>query len=163
MIFGIDLLVVLAVTLAALGVLGSVVPFVPGALLSLAGVYTYWFSTGYADPGPLVLAALTTVGLVVLAVDWFGGALAAKAGGASTRLSLIAGIVGLGGMLVAGPVGLLVGSAGTVFLVEYSRSGDRNASLRTAAYTTLGVLATTVVQALLTFGIFVGLVVVIVV
>lgn len=163
MVFGIDPLVVLALALATVGVFGSFVPLLPGAFLSLAGVYTYWFSTGYADPGPVVLALFTAVGVAVLAVDWFGSAVAAKAGGASTRLSLVAGVVGLGGMLVAGPVGLLVASAGTVFLVEYRRSGERGKSLRTAGYTTLGVLATTVMQALLTFGILVGLVVVVVV
>lgn len=163
MVLGIDPLVVLALALATVGVLGSFVPLLPGALLSLAGVYTYWFSTGYADPGPVVLTLFTAVGLAVLAIDWFGGAVAAKAGGASTRLSLAAGVVGLGGMLVAGPPGLLVGSAGTVFIAEYRRTGDRDGSLRTAAYTTLGVLATAVMQALLTFSILVGLVVVVVV
>ncbi|MCX2817916.1 DUF456 domain-containing protein [Haladaptatus sp. F3-133] len=163
MVLGIDPLVLLAVALATLGVLGSLVPLLPGALLSLAGVYTYWFSTGYTDPGAVVLTALTAVGLLVLAVDWFGGALAAKAGGASTRLSLIAGLAGLGGLLIAGPVGLLLGSAGTVFVVEYRGTGDHRGSLRTAAYTTLGVLATTVMQTVLTFGILVATVVVILV
>ena len=156
MVFGIDPLVVLALALATVGVFGSFVPLLPGAFLSLAGVYTYWFSTGYADPGPVVLALFTAVGVAVLAVDWFGGAVAAKAGGASARLSLVAGVVGLGGMLVAGPVGLLVASAGTVFLVEYRRSGERGKSLRTAGYTPLGVLATTVMQALLTVTILLG-------
>ena len=163
MVLGIDPFVVLAVVLATAGVFGSFVPFVPGAVLSLEGVYTYWFSTGYTDPGAVVLALLTVVGVAVLAVDWFGGAVAAKLGGAPTRLSLAAGVVGLGGMLVAGPVGLVVGSAGTVFLVEYHRSGDGGESLRTAGYTTLGILATTVMQALFTFGMLVALVAVIVV
>ncbi len=122
MVLGIDPFVVLAVVLATAGFFGSFVPFVPGAVLSLAGVYTYWFSTGYTDPGAVVLALLTVVGVAVLA-----------------------------------------GSAGTVFLVEYHRSGDGGESLRTAGYTTLGILATTVMQALFTFGMLVALVAVIVV
>jgi uncharacterized protein YqgC (DUF456 family) len=162
MVLGIDPLAVVAVGLAVAGVLGSFVPLLPGALLSLSGVYTYWFSTGYTDPGAVALAAFTVAGLTVLAVDWFGGAVAAKVGGASTRLSLVAGVVGLGGLLVAGPVGLLVGTGGTVFVVEYGRSGDADGSIRTAAYTVLGVLATSIMQALLTLGILVGLVVVVV-
>lgn len=162
MVLGIDPLVVLAVVLAILGVFGSFVPLLPGALLSLAGVYTYWFSTGYTDPGTVVLAGLTALGATVLLIDWFGGALAAKAGGASTRLSLAAGVVGLGGMLVAGPVGMLVGTSLTVFLLEYRKSGDSTESLRAVTYTTLGVLATSIMQALLTLGILGVLLVVII-
>jgi uncharacterized protein YqgC (DUF456 family) len=125
-------------------------------------VYTYWFSTGYTDPGTVVLAGLTALGATVLLIDWFGGALAAKAGGASTRLSLAAGVVGLGGMLVAGPVGMLVGTSLTVFLLEYRKSGDSTESLRAVTYTTLGVLATSIMQALLTLGILAVLLVVII-
>jgi uncharacterized protein YqgC (DUF456 family) len=125
-------------------------------------VYTYWFSTGYTDPGTVVLAGLTALGATVLLIDWFGGALAAKAGGASTRLSLAAGVVGLGGMLVAGPVGMLVGTSLTVFLLEYRKSGDSTESLRAVTYTTLGVLATSIMQALLTLGILGVLLVVII-
>lgn len=163
MVLGIDLLVVLAVILAILGVFGSFVPLLPGSVLSLAGVYTYWFSTGYTDPGTVVLAGLTVLGVAVLLIDWFGGALAAKVGGASTRLSIAAGAVGLGGLLVAGPIGLFMGTSLTVFFVEYRKSGDRTKSLRAVAYTTLGVLATSIMQALLTFGILGVLLVVVIV
>ena len=155
MIVGETLVTVLALGLAGAAVIGSFVPLLPGAILSLAGIYSYWFVTG--EPGPIVLAGLTLVALATIAVDWFGGAVAAKAGGASTRLALGAGVVGFAGLLLAGPVGLFAGVAGTVFVVEYVASGDRDESLRTAAFTTVGLLATNVVQALLTFGIFVGL------
>ena len=39
-------LVVLAFALLVGGVVGSLVPQVPGALLSLAGVFAYWYATG---------------------------------------------------------------------------------------------------------------------
>ncbi|XGI84526.1 DUF456 family protein [Halorutilales archaeon Cl-col2-1] len=163
MALGLEPLVLVAVVLAALGVFGSFLPLIPGAILSLSGVYIYWFSTGYSDPGLAVLALLTSVGLVVIAVDWFGGMFAAKVGGASTKLAAVAGVAGVVGLLTLGPAGVLVGSVGTVFVVEYRRSGDHRRSLRTAAYTTVGLLATNVVQAVLTFTILAGLVVVILV
>lgn len=152
-----DALGLLALALAAAGVIGSFVPLLPGAVLSLGGVYLYWFATGYTEPGLLVLAALTAVGLATVAVDWLGGAVAAKAGGASTRLAVAAGVVGLVGLVLAGPIGLFAGVAGTVFAVEYAESRNRNESLRAAAYTTVGLLATNVLQAVLTLSIFVGL------
>lgn len=139
-----------ALALLVVGVVGSVAPLVPGALASLAGVYLYWWSTGYADPGPVVLAALTLVGLLTLAVDWGGGAMAARAGGASALTTGVAAAVGVVLFFVTGPVGLLVGVAGTVFALEFYRNQNAQQSARAALYATVGVLASNVVQVLLT-------------
>jgi len=158
--FGVDFAVWLAFLLLVGGVLGSVVPALPGALLSLSGVLVYWWATGYTDPGLLVLAALVGLALLVLVVDLFAGVLAARAGGASGRTSLVAGVVGLLLFFVAGPVGVLLGIAGTVYALERVQGRSQRSSLRRAAYTTLGVLASVVVQALLTLGILVAMVLV---
>jgi hypothetical protein len=90
------------------------------------------------------------VGVVAVAVDLLAGALSAKAGGASTRTAVVAGVVGLALTFIAGPIGLLVGIAATVFLIEYRRTGDPAASLRTVGYTTVGVLGSALVQVLIT-------------
>jgi uncharacterized protein YqgC (DUF456 family) len=149
-VLGTDLVVWLAIGLALVGVLGTLIPLVPGALLSLGGVYLYWWSTGYTDPGLVVLVALTLLGLLIVVVDWFAGALSAKVSGASTATSVLAGVAGFLLFFVAGPVGILLGVAGVVFLAELRRTGDGAASARSAVYTTVGMLASTVAQFLLT-------------
>lgn len=159
--FGLDLLGVVALALVAAGVVGSLVPMAPGALLSLAGVYLYWWQTGFTEPGTLALAGLTLVGVTALAVDWLGGALAAEASGASRSTTVLAGVAGVALLFVAGPVGVLVGVAGVVFLAELRGSEDPEASLRTALYTTAGMLASNLVQATLTGGMLVGLLLVV--
>lgn len=161
-VLGQDLVVWLALLLALLGVVGSVVPLVPSALLSLAGVYLYWWHTGYTDPGLLVLAGLTLLGLLVVAVDWLAGAISASVSGASTGTTALAGIAGAALFFVAGPVGILLGVAGTVFLAEFRRTKDSRGSARTAAYTTVGMLASSVAQVLLTVVLFLSLVAVVV-
>lgn len=158
MIFGLSVLAVVALALAAAGVVGSVLPALPGGLLSLAGVLLYWYSTGYTDPSLLVFVALVLTAGLTVAVDWLGGIAAAKVGGASTRVSLVAGLVGLVLFVVTGPLGLFLGVAGTVFIAEYLKAGDAAAGVRSAVYTTLGLLATSLVQGLLTFGVLIGLV-----
>lgn len=155
-LFGLDAITLLAVVLVAAGVAGSLIPLAPGALLSLSGVYLYWWHTGFTDPGLIALAALTLVGVVTLLVDWLGGALSASVSGASTATTVAAGIAGFVLLFVAGPLGILLGIAGTVFAVEFYRNDDAEASARTALYTTVGMLASNVVQALLTGGILVG-------
>ncbi|ERH13534.1 MAG: hypothetical protein J07HB67_02574 [halophilic archaeon J07HB67] len=146
----------LAVALLVAGVVGSLVPLAPGALLSLGGVYLFWWHSGFTHPGLVALVALTLVGVVTLLVDWFGGAIAAGAGGASTLTSVLAGGVGVVALFVAGPLGILIGVAGTVFVFEYARGDDAETSARAALYATVGMLASNLVQAALTFGMLVG-------
>ncbi len=139
-----------ALALLVLGVVGSVLPLLPGGLLSLAGVYLYWWASGFAAPGPLVLVSLTLLGLLAVAADYGGGAVAARAGGGSYLSTGLAAVVGFLLALFTGPVGLVVGVAVTVFAVEFARNRDAETSGRTALYATVGVLASSVVQILFT-------------
>ena len=161
MILGRDPVVVLAVGLCLLAVVGSLLPLVPGGLLSVAGVLLYWWHTGYTDPGPLVLSGLLGIALLAVALDWFGGAVSASVGGASTRTTLAAAVVALPLTLVAGPVGLLLGVAGTVFVLAYVENEDVEESARIAAYATVGMLASAVAQAILTGLVLLGTVLVV--
>ncbi|RLM57403.1 DUF456 domain-containing protein [Halobellus sp. Atlit-31R] len=151
----------LALGLAVLGVVGAVLPLLPSGLLSIAGVVLYWWSTGYTEPSALLVAVLVGVGLFVMVVDYAGGAIAARAGGASALTTAAAVLVGLVLLLVAGPVGFVVGLAATVFVVEFAQHADAEAGLRVALYSTIGVLASTVVQVVLTGAILLVLALVI--
>ena len=158
----VEVLALVAVGIATLAVVGSVLPAVPGAVLSVAGVLLYWWSTGYADPSTPVLAVLLAVGLVAVAVDWFGGAVAAGAGGASRWTIVAAGAVGFLLFFVAGPVGVVLGVAGTVFVLELYRHGDARRGGTAALYAVVGVLGSAVVQVLLTASILLALVFVVI-
>jgi uncharacterized protein YqgC (DUF456 family) len=157
----VELLTIAAVALLVIGVVGSVVPLLPGPLLSLVGVYLYWWQSGYAEPGLLLLAVLTLIGLLAFVSDYAAGAVSARAGGASTLTTALAAVMGVVLFFVAGPLGIVLGVAGTVFAVEFYRHRDPEQSLRTAVYAAVGVLASTVVQLLLTLTMLVALVVVI--
>jgi uncharacterized protein YqgC (DUF456 family) len=159
---GVDLIVILAFGFLVGGVLGSLVPGLPGAVLSLAGVLIYWWHTGYADPGPILLTGLVIAGLAAVAFDWLGGAVATRAGGGSTRSTVAAGVVGFLLFFVAGPLGVILGVAGTVFAFEFARGGSAAASLRTAAYATAGVLASAVIQFVVTASILLAMMFVVV-
>jgi uncharacterized protein YqgC (DUF456 family) len=156
-----DLLVVVAFLLLAAGVVGSVLPSAPGALLSIAGVLTFWWHSGFTEPEPLVLGVLVAVGLFALVVDWLGGVLSAKVGGASTLTAVIAGAVGLVLLFFVGPLGVLVGVTATVFGVEFYRNRDPRASAKAAVVTTLGMLGSNGVQALLTATMLIAMVLVV--
>ena len=149
-------LVGLAFILLVAGVVGSLVPQVPGALLSLAGVYSYWYATG--RPGLGLLVTLTLVGVLTWVVDFAGGAIAARAGGASTTTAVLAGVVALVLFFVTGPLGVILGVALTVFVVEFYRQRDARKGLQATLVTTAGMLASSFVQALLTGSILLAMV-----
>ncbi|WP_158059174.1 DUF456 domain-containing protein [Halorussus halophilus] len=151
-----ELVLLVAIALLLVGVVGSVVPLVPGAALSLAGIYLYWWSSGYTTPGLLVLVAFTVVGVAAILADHFGGALAARAGGASLATTLLASVVGIALLFVTGPIGLLVGVAGVVFATEFYRTRDAEKGLRAGAYAAVGVLGSAVVQFVVTLSLLVG-------
>jgi len=151
-----DLTLVAAVALLLAGVVGSVLPMVPGAGLSMAGIYLYWWSTGYATPGLPAVAAFTLVGVGAIVADHFAGAVAAKAGGASTKTTLLAAVAGLPLALVAGPVGLVGGVTAVVFLAELARTREVGRSLRSGLFATVGVLGSAAVQLLVTVSLLVG-------
>lgn len=159
----VEALTLVAVGLLVLGVVGSVVPALPGALLSIAGVLLYWWSTGYADPSTPVLVGFLVVGLLAAAVDYLGGAVAAGAGGASRWTVVAAGVVGFVLFFPLGPLGVIMGVAGTVFALEFRRHGDVRRGGRAAVYAVVGVLGSAVVQALLTASMLVAFVLVVLV
>ena len=55
---------VLAFVLLVAGVVGSLVPQMPGAPFSVAGVLVYWWGTGFSQPGILLLVVLVLVGQI---------------------------------------------------------------------------------------------------
>ncbi len=100
----VDAITIVAVLLLVGGVVGTLVPLVPGGLLSLSGVYLYWWHSGFTAPGTISLAVLTFLGLLTLLVEFFGGSIAARAGGASWSTTAAAAAVGILLMLVTGPL-----------------------------------------------------------
>lgn len=145
-----------AVGLLLVGVVGSALPGLPGPALSLVGVLGYWWATGYTDPGTVALVGLVGLALVGLAADWLAAPLGARAGGASTRTTALAGVVGFALLFVLGPLGVVLGVAGTVFVLELRGSGDPAASLRAAGATTVAVLGGVVAQVVVTGAMLVG-------
>ena len=155
-------LVVLAFVLLGGGVVGSVAPMIPSGLLSLAGVLIYWVASGFGDPDLLILSGLVLVSVVAMAAEWLSGAVSAKAGGASTKTTVAATLVGFLGLLVVGPVGFILGTALTVFGLTHWENEDAEASARAAGVTILGMLTSSLAQLLLTVGVLVVMVFVLV-
>ncbi|UIO98554.1 DUF456 domain-containing protein [Halobaculum sp. CBA1158] len=146
-----DPVTALAVALLVAGVAGSVLPLLPSGLLSLAGVYAYHFA-GSGRIGALALVGFTVVGAVAALIEQFGGAVASKAGGASTTTAALAAVASLVLLFVLGPLGILVGTAGVVLGMELRAGKEPATAARMAAWTVAGMLASSAAQLALTLS-----------
>lgn len=150
-----ELVLAVATALLVAGVVGSIVPAVPAGIPSLAGIYLY-AAFGVEPLSVWALVAFTVVGVVAAALELFGGPLAARGSGASTRTMLAAAVVGFLLFFVTGPVGIVIGMVIVVFYAEYSRGMAPELAAKRAGYTVLGVLVAAAAQLVLTLGMLAG-------
>ena len=110
------LLWVAAVVLVITGVVGTILPGLPGPILVFAGVLLAAWADGFARIGPLTLIVLATMTIAAYAVDFAASAVGVRHAGASTRaavgaaLGTVAGIfLGLPGLILGPFVGAVIG------------------------------------------------------
>jgi uncharacterized protein YqgC (DUF456 family) len=140
----------LAIALLVAGVVGVVIPQTPGPLFSLAGVYLYWWSMGFTEPGVVVLAGLTLAALLALSDAIVGPLIASRVGDVSTVSATIGTLVGAILFLFFGTTGLVGGIIATVFVLEYLRKRDARKSLAAGVVVVLVSFGSRLMQLVLT-------------
>ena len=101
-------LTVLAIFLVVIGLVGTVLPALPGVPLIFGGLLLIAYQDGFNKVGVIMLVILGVLALLAVAVDYVAAILGAKRVGAS-RLALIGATVGTLLGLFFGFVGLIVG------------------------------------------------------
>ena len=98
----------IAIAMIVVGLVGTVLPALPGLPLVFAGMLVAAWADGFTNVPVWVLVLLGLLTLLSLAIDFWATALGAKRVGAS-RLAIIGAMVGTFGGLFLGPLGLLMG------------------------------------------------------
>lgn len=157
-----SILTVLVFALLVGGVVTTVVPKAPGGVnLSMAGVLLYWWSTDFSEPSTALLVVLTLVGVLVHLSGLLTPVIVGKIGGTPVITTTIGGLVGAVLFFVGGLTGLVVGTAATVFVLEYLRRGDVVESLTAAVVVILASFAGRAARTLATVFILVVMVAVV--
>ncbi len=152
------LLWVLAVALIVVGVVGTVLPALPGAVLVFGGIALAAWIDGFARVSGGTLAVLAVLTVLAWAVDFAAAALGAKRAGAS-RLALVGAAIGTVAGVFTGFVGLLFMPLAGAAIGEYVARGDALRAGKVGLATWVATLAGTAVKVALVFamvGIFVG-------
>jgi uncharacterized protein YqgC (DUF456 family) len=142
-----------AVLFLIVGLLGVVLPAVPGVGFMWIVVIVYAVAEHFATIDPLTFTALTLLGVAGATADIWLAQLGAKVGGASLWsmvCSIVGGLLGgLVGLLFAGLgmiPGVLVGSILGVLVNEYRTHREWRAAWRASIGLMIGFTLSTVVQ-----------------
>jgi uncharacterized protein YqgC (DUF456 family) len=126
--------------LFAAGLVGSVVPWLPGPPFVLAGAVVWALATNLEALGwgrLAILAALTALSVVL---EFVTAAVGARRYGAS-RWGMLGAIVGALVGVFFGPIGLIVGCLAGAVAAELVRGSELGASVRSGVGALLGLIA----------------------
>jgi uncharacterized protein len=148
--------VVVAILMLA-GIVGAIVPLLPGAPLIFAGALLYAVATDFTPIGAGRLAILAALGVLAWVLEHVAGVVGARRAGGG-RAAVVGALLGmLVGVMVA-PIGLLVGPMVGAVAAELLTGRAPKASLRSGIGAALGVLTGVVAHfalALVMVGFFV--------
>lgn len=144
------LLWILALLLIAVGIAGTLVPFLPGALLVFLGMLLGAWADGFSRVGALTLVLLAGLTALVYLLDLLGGALGARRVGAGPRAFWGAALGGLVGLFFGLP-GILLGPLLGAVLGEYTVRRSLASAGRAGAGTWLGLALAAAAQIALVF------------
>lgn len=120
----------LAIGFMLLGLIGVVVPIIPGTLLIWLSTLVYAVATQFDVITPGAFAGLTLLAFITGTADLWLPLLGARGTGAGRR-GLLFGVVGsLVGLLVGSLPGSLIGYALGIIIGEYSRQNDWRLAVR---------------------------------
>jgi len=118
---------VIAGIVIALGIVGVVIPVLPGLLLSWLGVVLWALLSGAGQLRWVVLAIATVVAVVGAAIKYLLPSKRLKSVGVPNSALFAGGVLGLIGFFVVPVVGVVIGFVLGVYLVERVRLGPGRA------------------------------------
>jgi len=144
------------IVLFLLGLLGVVVPGLPGVALVFAGVLLYAVASDFTSISGSTVMVLGVVALIAYLVEYAGGLLGAKIGGGGryTMLGIVLGAIL--GLIIGGPPGLVVGTVAGAMLGALTEGKTPAQAGRAAIYSVLGIVGAKLVQFVLAIAIIIS-------
>ncbi len=120
----------LIIVLILLGLIGIIIPLLPGTFLIWLAVLLYVLGNGMEVIGWGSFIFITIIALGTGTSDWWMALLGAKTGGASGR-SILFGIGGaIIGSFIFPLIGTIIGYAAGIIFSEYQKAGDWDAAIK---------------------------------
>src|SRR5947207_2230643 len=121
---GDSLLIAVVAAAMAVGIVGTVVPVVPGLALAWAAALVYGLGTGFGAVGAVAFTVITVVAIAGVLAGWVVPRHAAARAGAARASMSIGAALAVVGFFVLPVVGVVLGGVLGVFVGEVLRTRD---------------------------------------
>ncbi|MBF7097433.1 DUF456 domain-containing protein [Alkalibacter mobilis] len=138
--------IVIALIFFIAGLIGTVLPLLPGPILVFLGMLIYGFITGFTILDSNFFLLQFVVLLILFLIDYVSSVLGTKISGGS-RGAMIGTMIGIVmGPILLGPLGVVIGPfAGAVF-IEIINGSELQKALRIGFGTFIGILGGTILK-----------------
>ena len=140
--------IILALLLVAVGIIGSVLPMLPGVPLVFAGLLLAAWNGDFARVSILSMVIIGAIGVLAWAVDFFASIVTAKKVGASKNALIGAGLGAVLGIF-AGLPGLILGPAIGAVIGELTTHSNKTKATVVGVAAGLGFVLAMVIKLLL--------------
>ncbi len=131
------LLVLVAIVMVA-GLLGTVVPFVPGLPLIWGAGLAYGLIAGFDTAGLIAMIAMTVLLAAGMTAKFVLPHRRASAGGVPQSTLIVAALAGVVGFFVIPVVGFPLAAVAGILVAEYRRTGDWSIARRSTKDAVVG-------------------------
>lgn len=131
---------ILAILFFIAGILGTILPILPGAVLVYAGILLYGLMTHFKTLGLYFFVIQTAVLILTFFIDYWASAYGTKRFGGSKQAAWGAVIGAILGLAVFGPLGVIIGPFLGAVLAELLRGTPLPQTLRVGVGTIVGTL-----------------------
>jgi len=137
---------ILAIIMFIVGLVGTIVPVLPGVILIFSGMVVYGILSNFETLTVFFFVLQGVATVMVLLVDYVASALGARHFNGS-RQAAIGGALGIiGGLILFGPLGIVVGPFAGATIAELLKGKDVSLSIKTGFGTLIGVLGGTILK-----------------
>lgn len=137
---------VLALLTMLIGIIGTVLPIIPGTILIFVAALVYALVEGFQAVGWPTLVLLGVLAILATTADIWVSSIGAKVGGASGWSVLVGLLGGLAGLILFNLPGAILGAVLGVLLTEIIRVGDWRQALKAGSGWVIGWALSTVFQ-----------------
>ncbi len=135
---------IIAVIMFLIGILGTILPALPGVILVFAGMLLYGFMTNFVSLSTYFFILQLLVMVVIFIVDFFASAISTKKYGGSKQATVGALVGMVAGIIFLGPLGIIIGPFGGSIAAELLLGKDIKQALRVGFGSLVGVIGGTI-------------------
>ncbi len=137
---------IIAILLFIAGLVGTILPILPGSILIYGGMLLYGLMTGFAKLDLYFFLIQAVVLILTFLIDYWASVYGTKKFGGSKQASWGAIIGTIVGIFIFGPLGIIIGPFLGAVIGEFLRGGAIEQAVRVGVGTILGVLGGTVLK-----------------